>query len=146
LTPWRWQGINFFLKSKGFKWVVLSPVRPIWKGFKEGITLYQTLRYSRWEPAWNPGQFSPLFWDLPNTGIFTTKKKNQVSQLNKAWKKHSKKFENGLKNIEDWQELKTGCWWEKTPFKGPQWTSPPGNREGWMISGQETIFCWVSVP
>jgi hypothetical protein len=23
---------------------------------------------------------------------------------------------------------------------------PPVHHEGWMISGQETVFCWVSVP
>jgi hypothetical protein len=23
---------------------------------------------------------------------------------------------------------------------------PPVHHEGWMISGQETVFCWVPVP
>jgi hypothetical protein len=23
---------------------------------------------------------------------------------------------------------------------------PPAHREGWMISGQETVFCWIPVP
>ncbi len=23
---------------------------------------------------------------------------------------------------------------------------PPAHHEGWMVSGQETIFCWVPVP
>jgi hypothetical protein len=23
---------------------------------------------------------------------------------------------------------------------------PPVNHEGWMISGQEIVFCWVPVP
>jgi len=23
---------------------------------------------------------------------------------------------------------------------------PPAHREGWMVSGQETVFCWVPVP
>jgi len=23
---------------------------------------------------------------------------------------------------------------------------PPPHHEGWMVSGQETIFCWVPVP
>jgi hypothetical protein len=23
---------------------------------------------------------------------------------------------------------------------------PPAHHEGWMISGQETVFCWVPVP
>jgi hypothetical protein len=23
---------------------------------------------------------------------------------------------------------------------------PPVHHEGWMRSGQETVFCWVSVP
>jgi hypothetical protein len=31
-----------------------------------------------------------------------------------------------------------------------QWATvnqhPPAHLEGWMISGQETVFCWVSVP
>jgi hypothetical protein len=29
----------------------------------------------------------------------------------------------------------------------PVWTSnPPVHHKGWMISGQETVFCWVPVP
>jgi len=32
-------------------------------------------------------------------------------------------------------------------FPLPEWSSsPPVYHEGWMISDQETIFCWVSVP
>jgi hypothetical protein len=23
---------------------------------------------------------------------------------------------------------------------------PPAHHEGWMVSGQETVFCWVPVP
>jgi hypothetical protein len=23
---------------------------------------------------------------------------------------------------------------------------PPAHHEGWMISGQETVFCWIPVP
>jgi len=23
---------------------------------------------------------------------------------------------------------------------------PPAHQVGWMVSGQETVFCWVSVP
>jgi len=23
---------------------------------------------------------------------------------------------------------------------------PPVHHEGWMVSGQKTVFCWVSVP
>jgi hypothetical protein len=23
---------------------------------------------------------------------------------------------------------------------------PPVDHEGWMVSGQETVFCWVPVP
>jgi len=30
------------------------------------------------------------------------------------------------------------------PLKGGR--SEPAHHEGWMISGQETVFCWVPVP
>jgi hypothetical protein len=23
---------------------------------------------------------------------------------------------------------------------------PPAHHEGWMVSGQETVFCWLPVP
>jgi hypothetical protein len=23
---------------------------------------------------------------------------------------------------------------------------PPAHHEGWMISGEETVFCWIPVP
>jgi hypothetical protein len=33
-------------------------------------------------------------------------------------------------------------------MKRPQWVNqhPPAHHEGWMVSGQETDFCWVPVP
>jgi hypothetical protein len=27
-----------------------------------------------------------------------------------------------------------------------EWSSPATEYEGWMVSGQETVFCWVPVP
>lgn len=42
-------------------------LRIFYPGFHKGMTQRDTLRYSNWEPAWNPGRFSHIFWYLPNT-------------------------------------------------------------------------------
>jgi hypothetical protein len=38
-------------------------------GFKKDTILDDTLKYSRWESAWNPNQFSPRFWYPPKVRI-----------------------------------------------------------------------------
>jgi hypothetical protein len=39
---------------------------------------------------------------------------------------------------------------ENSQRSGKEWAimnqHPPAHHEGWMISDQETVFCWVSVP
>jgi hypothetical protein len=30
--------------------------------------------------------------------------------------------------------------------QGPEWAQHPMKDEGWMVSGQKTVFCWVPVP
>lgn len=37
-----------------------------WKGV---IFFFHTLQSSNWEPTWNLGWFSPLFWDTPKIGF-----------------------------------------------------------------------------
>jgi hypothetical protein len=37
--------------------------------------------------------------------------------------------------------------YKKSLYSQPQVNQhPPAHHEGWMVSGQATVFCWVTVP
>lgn len=60
-----------FSKVKRFQMGGFQPSDNSLTTFEKGITLNDTLRYSRWKSTWNPGWFSSHFFDTRPTLVVT---------------------------------------------------------------------------